>query len=326
MAVSGGGDSMALMHLMAAAARAGGLPLPVVVTVDHALRPHSAAEARQVAAWAGEAGLEAQILTRKGPLPQSDIEAKAREARYRLIGRWCRMRGIEIVALAHTCDDQAETFLMRLMRGSGVDGLSAMHPLSAFPTPGFPGLSLWRPLLSQSRETLRAYLAAGGRRWIEDPMNDDARFTRVRLRQAWPALEALGFDKRRLADTAAHLARARAALEIQTDTLAASACRVVSAAPGKIAIDVTVLAKAPQEIGLRVLARSLASVSGRVYRPRFERLLRLYRAVTGEAPFSACTLHGCRITLAPKRLCHAGSRTALIFPEAGRRPLPPKIL
>jgi tRNA(Ile)-lysidine synthase len=122
VAVSGGGDSLALMHLLRAYAAANKLVPPVVLTVDHGLRKTSARDAKKVAAWAKQAGLKVHVLTWQGKKPQSGIksgiEASAREARYQLMGAWLSKNKIATLFLGHTQDDQAETFLLRLARGS----------------------------------------------------------------------------------------------------------------------------------------------------------------------------------------------------------------
>jgi tRNA(Ile)-lysidine synthase len=136
VAVSGGGDSIALMLLLAAWARAQETPAPIVLTVDHGLRKGSARDARNVLARSKAAGLEAHVLTWRGNKPSADIEAAARDARYRLLGMWCLAHRIRSLYVAHSLEDQAETFLLRLARGSGIDGLSAMAPVARFPSPG----------------------------------------------------------------------------------------------------------------------------------------------------------------------------------------------
>jgi tRNA(Ile)-lysidine synthetase-like protein len=158
-----------------------------VLTVDHGLQPQSGVHAKQVVKWARELGLEAVVLTVKGETPVSNIEDAAREARYRLMGEWCAKHSTLVLLLAHTREDQAETFLLRLARGSGVDGLSAMRPRSNFPFG--PGPVLLRPLLGFARADLRRYLSARGASWIEDPMNADERYDRSYLRhRVWPVL------------------------------------------------------------------------------------------------------------------------------------------
>lgn len=315
VAVSGGGDSLALMVLLSEWARAGAKPSPVVLSVDHGLRPGSARDAKAVLAAAKAAGLEAHALKWTGPKPKSDIEAAARMARYRLMGAWCRRHRVPALYLAHTREDQAETFLLRLARGTGLDGLAAMQAVAPFPLPGFGDLVLARPLLGMARRDLREFLEGRGLAWSEDPMNDDPRFARVRLRALWPALEAEGLTPARIADAAAHLARARAALEAAVSEVLASHARFDKACA---TLDAAAFGNTPEEVGLRVLAAVLGRVSGAAYRPRFERLKRLYAAIVAGKLGKGCTLHGCRIAPAPRRHAHFGATTLMIVREAGR--------
>lgn len=320
--VSGGSDSLALMHLLADWARAEGKALPLVATVDHGLRPEAKAEARQVVAWAKAAGMKAVVLRHQGPVPDSDVEAAARAIRYALMGGLARRRKCAAVYVAHTEDDQAETFLIRLARGSGVDGLSGMRIAALFPAPEFPDLAVVRPLLSFSRSVLRDYLAARGQVWIDDPMNGDPRFTRVRMRQAMPALAALGLTPQRLVEACAHLSRARDVLELAAEAVRAEACHPLTERgdiPG-VLIDPAALIQAPAELGLRTLASVLMTVSGAHYRPRFERLQALYGALAAGTLGGGRTLHGCRIAPAPARLRLYGPATLLVTLEKGRSP------
>lgn len=306
---------MALMALLSEWAEARAKPPPIVLTVDHGLRPGSAREGKAVLAAAKTAGLEAHALKWTGAKPKSDIEAAAREARYRLMGTWCRRHGIPALYLAHTREDQAETFLLRLARGTGLDGLAAMQPVAPFPLPGFGELVLARPLLGMGRSDLRAFLEGRGLAWSEDPMNEDPRFARVRLRAMWPALEAAGLTPGRIADAASHLARARAALEAAvSDALA----RHVRFEAGRALFDPAALGDTSEEVGLRVLAALLGRVSGAAYRPRFERLKRLYGAILAGKLGKGRTLHGCRIAPAPKRQAHFGGGTLMIVRETAR--------
>jgi tRNA(Ile)-lysidine synthase len=297
VAVSGGGDSLALMHLLAGFARARKLPLPVVLTVDHGLRKTSAGDARQVTRWAKKAGLKAHVLLWRGKKPKSGIEALAREARYRLMGAWMAKQGVATLFVGHTEDDQAETFLLRLARGSGLDGLAAMRPEAPWPVAGFARLSVMRPLLGLSRKALRDYLVSIDQDWLEDPMNQDLAFDRVKLRRAWAALEEAGLSAARIAAAAGHLARARESLEIVTEAVLA---RAVRESERGLLLDPKALAAAPRELGLRALAAVLMTVSGQPYRPRFESLERLFDALSGPAPRTSATLHGCHIGPAPK--------------------------
>lgn len=315
VAVSGGGDSLALMLLLADWAKAHGKAPPIVLTVDHGLSPDSPKLARAVVAEARAAGLAAHILKWRGEKPKSDIEAAARAARYRLLAGWCAKHRLHGLYVAHTCEDQAETFLLRLARGSGLDGLAAMQPLAPCPVAGFETVSVVRPLLGAHRADLRSFLAARGVAWSEDPMNADPRFARVRLRAAWPAFEAAGLSAGRIADAARHLARARQALEAATAGFLAAHAHF----EGTLALlDVEALAAVPREIGLRVLAELLGRVAGAAYRPRFERLERLYEAILAGDGRKGRTLAGCRIAAAPKRHAHFGRSTFMIAREPPR--------
>lgn len=316
VAVSGGADSLALLFLLADWASATGKPRPVALTVDHGLQQGSKQVAEDVAARARRHGLAAYVLRWAGPKPATDVEAAARDARYRLMGDWCCENGIHSLFVAHSMEDQAETFLLRLMRGSGVDGLAAMVPVGAFPARKCESLRLVRPLLSVPRSKLRGFLSRRGETWFEDEMNADPRFARVRLRGGWPALESMGFTTERIAAAARHLARARAALDREADELLASATRTEGRA---VLLDANAVATASEEIGLRVLARLLMHVSGRVYRPRFDRLERLAGTIRCNRLKGGCTLHGCCISPAPRRMACFGPRTLRIVAEAGQR-------
>ncbi len=310
VAVSGGSDSLALMLLLRDWALAHALAPPTVLTIDHGLQSGSKETARTVQSAAKAAGLKARVLTWKGVKPDANLEAAARSARYALLGAWCHTHAVAGLYVGHTRDDQAETFLLRLARGSGLDGLAAISPRTH--VPGQDDILLIRPLLGIARDTLRTFLEARGVPWHDDPMNDESRFARVRIRALLPALEAAGLSKTRIADAASHLSRARAALEQATeDFLIRATLRTL----GGFALDAAALPSAPREIGLRALALLLIRTSGATYRPRFERLERLFDDLTGPEFRKGRTLHGCRICPAPKALATLGPSTVLIVSE-----------
>ncbi len=290
-------------------------PLPIVLTVDHGLSPGSSRIARGVVERAKLLGLRAHALVWRGNKPKTDIEAASRTARYQLMGNWCNDHRIDGLFVAHTLEDQAETFLLRLARGSGLDGLAAMRSMSPYPLPGYDRLRVVRPLLGIRRSALRNYLESCGESWSEDPMNSDPHFARARLRQAWPHLEEFGLSAGRIAAASLHLARARDALEAATVQFLGEACRF---GDGRVVLDGARFAAAPPEIGLRALAHVLSRVSGEAYRPRFERLDRLYSAIRDDQLKSARTLHGCRIGRAPRAAAIFGSASLIITQEPGR--------
>ena len=306
-AVSGGADSLALAWLGAEWARQQGGDL-VALTVDHGLRPEAGAEARQVAAWLGARGIRHHTLRWRGAKPVANIQATARAARYRLLAQWCARAGRLHLLLGHHRADQAETLVLRLGRGSGADGLAAMAPVIEH-----AAVRLLRPFLADPPARLAATLVALGQPWIEDPTNRDPAFARVRVRAAARALARVGLDERRLADTALRMGRVRATLEGETAALLARAVRLHPA--GFAALEGGTLAAAPEELGLRALARVVRTIGGGAYPPRLERLERAYAAIVGRAP--ARTLAGCRI-LPPTRL--SGGRVLVVRETAAMAP------
>jgi tRNA(Ile)-lysidine synthase len=217
--------------------------------------------------------------------------------------------------VGHTMDDQAETFLLRLGRGSGLDGLSAMRMQAPFPLADFSDLNLARPLLGFSRIGLRDFLKRLGQAWLEDPMNSETRFARSRIRGLMPALEAAGLSPARIADAANHLARARAALELAT---AAVLARAAKPDGGRMLLDAKALMAAPREVGLRAVAALLMGVSGEPYRPRFEALERLFDSIATGTLGRGATLHGCRLFPAPRAAQAFGAKTLVLARESSR--------
>jgi tRNA(Ile)-lysidine synthase len=271
--------------LLARAWAAGAGRAVEAVTVDHGLRAGSADEAADVASLCARLGVPHGILRWEDWDGRGNLQDHARRARRRLISDWARKRGLGAVALGHTLDDQAETLVMRLARGSGVDGLAAMAAESR------AGGVVWlRPMLGLRRADLRAWLSAEGVGWAEDPGNEDAGFARVRVRRALEVLETLGLGAERLAETAGRMGRARAALERATADLADLCAREGDA--GDVTLDPGAMSAAPAEIRLRVLAAVLMRVSGAVYRPRLARLEALMAAI-GAGLGHGATLHGC---------------------------------
>ena len=213
LAVSGGPDSIALMWLAARWRRAikrG--PRLIAVTVDHGLRAEAAREARNVKRLAKTLELAHRTMRWSGAKPKTGLPAAARSARYRLLAQAARANGATHILTAHTRDDQAETLLMRMLRGSGIAGLAAMARESER-----NGVRLARPFLQVSKSRLVATLEKAKLGFADDPTNRDTNFTRPRIRALMPALAAEGGDARNLARLAARLARADAAVEVLVD-------------------------------------------------------------------------------------------------------------
>ncbi|MDC7784854.1 tRNA lysidine(34) synthetase TilS [Rhodoplanes tepidamans] len=321
LAVSGGPDSTALL-VLAARWRAGldAGPRLVAATVDHGLRRGAAAEALAVAALAGDLGLAHHTLRWTGDKPAAGLQEAARAARYRLLAEAARAAGAAHVLTAHTRDDQAETVLFRLARGSGVAGLAGMARVSplpvsgpapppARPAGGARDGALWlvRPFLDIPKARLVATLAAAGIPWADDPSNRDPRFTRSRLRGMLPGLAAEGLSAARLAQLAARMRRADAALEAAVERLAADLA-VPDLRPGAAAtIAAAGWVRAPAELRLRLLGRLVAAAGteGPVELGKLEDVAEaLAAACAGPAPAARFrrTLAGAMVTLSGGRL------------------------
>jgi len=263
LAVSGGPDSIALMWLAARWRRAltrG--PRLIAVTVDHGLRAEAAAEARDVKRLARALDLPHRSMRWTGAKPKSGVPAAARAARYRLLAKAARDHGATHILTAHTRDDQAETLLMRLLRGSGIAGLAAMAPVTER-----EGVLLARPFLNVSKSRLIATLRKAKVAFADDPTNRDVKYTRPRIRAVMPLLAAEGGDARSLARLASRLARANAAIEIMVDgaeRYLALGDRRGASRPGIGAesfdvrsFDARAFATMPGEIRLRLLLRAI---------------------------------------------------------------------
>jgi tRNA(Ile)-lysidine synthase len=251
LAVSGGPDSMALMWLAARWRQSlKKAPCLVAVTVDHGLRKEAAREARDVKHLAASLDIEHRTLRWQGEKPKTGLPKAARDARYRLLVRAALSHGASHIFTAHTRDDQAETVIMRLSRGSGIAGLAAMARQSERES-----VILARPLLDLPKSRLVATLKKAGVAFADDPTNHDPRFTRPRLRALMPALAAEGADARGLARLAARLARANIALEIMTDGAERYLASISGAAYGSF--DLTAFNALSGEIRVRLLLRAI---------------------------------------------------------------------
>lgn len=266
LAVSGGPDSMALLELAAAA-----LPGKIAAaTVDHGLRAESAAEAALVAARCAALGVNHAIL--KITLGSGNLQAQARAARYAALAGWMESGQIAALTTAHHADDQAETLLLRLGRGSGVAGLAGVRARGR--VPGSP-LPLLRPLLGWRRSALAEVIAVCGTAVVQDPSNTDDRFDRARIRKA--VAEADWLDVPALAASAAHLADADVALDWAAQREWAEQ---VERAP----LGLTYRPQAPRAVALRVIARIVAELDGEA--PRGSAAARVFDALVARQPAS----------------------------------------
>ena len=301
VAVSGGADSMALALLLADWCRARNVKL-VALSVNHGLRPEAGEECARVHDWLAARNIAHETLTWQKVIPASSIQEQARKIRYELLGARCVELGVKRLFLAHHRDDQAETFLLRLARGSGVDGLSAMRKTAAFP---FRPESLvqeqlpllYRPLLGCSKSQLVNYLMSCGQNWIEDPSNQDLKHNRVQVREFLAQTTITGMTAARLAETASRMQAVQDLLERMTAELVEKAVRLDPL--GYALIDADILLAAEREIALRLLARVLKMISGSEFPPRFEKTCSLYDRLE-DGGGADQTIGGCRVVLMPE--------------------------
>lgn len=283
VAISGGSDSTALLHLLARVAGDEGIRL-FAATVDHGLRPEAGDEAARVAALCEQMNIPHTILEWRDWDGSGNLQDQARRARYQLLRGWAAERGIAAIALGHTADDQAETVLMRLARAAGVTGLSAMPVMR-----DMGGVALYRPLLFATRADLRAYLDKEGVGWAEDPSNQDRRYDRIKARQALAGLSELGITAESLTRVAENMAQADQALQRYAREMAQSLCAQHA---GSIQLDRAGFAAAPPEIQRRLVVGFVGWIAGGGYPPRQATVA---RAVTAIAAGQTAVIGGCQI-------------------------------
>ena len=251
IAVSGGPDSTALLLMAAEWAKRRGKPRIEAATVDHGFRPESADEAKAVAKLCARLKVDHRVLQWKGVKPTSRLQERAREARYRLLVDHAKAIGADAVVTAHHADDQAETVLFRLLRGSGLAGLRGMDLMSAR-----DGMTIARPLMGLKKRDLIAFAKARAAPFIDDPSNADPRFARTRLRALLIRLGEEGLD----ADGLDRLARRARETE---EALAHLTAEVELRLGSEAAVDARALFAAPIAVGRRILARRIAEAGGR---------------------------------------------------------------
>lgn len=260
LAVSGGADSMALLGLAIGASKLKGAPQFTVLSVDHGLRPEARNETQMVVKWARDHGLNAKVLRHEGDKPRSAVQNWARNLRYDLMAGYCDKHAISALVTAHHMQDQAETFLMRLAKGSGLRGLNAMQPIYKRQS-----LLILRPMLSQMPEQLRSLCQGKNWPYIDDPSNVDMTYERVRVRNAWPELISLGLTPEMISDTAAKLSMVHHDLELQIDQLIASEAMFTEL--GVMKIPKTIFIGLTKTLQRGLLQRALSIIGGGDYPP-----------------------------------------------------------
>ena len=282
VAVSGGADSLCLAISLGEYARNHGLKLKAV-TVDHDLRPESAAEAEFVAREMEKRGIGHTTLLWKGFKPQARLEEKAREKRYQLMSDWCRKNQIQFLFLAHHKGDQAETFWARLARGSGLDGLAAMVEQSRR-----DGITLCRPFLHLDKAVLENDLTNRHVLWVYDSMNGDENYERVRWRNRQSALTAIGLTPDRVDRTTGRLTRARQALDFYTDRFMQALTDIHP--EGYATMTWQSLTAVSEEIAIRAIMRTLEVINPSLKNLSLDSVEKWWMATPRRATLGGCAL------------------------------------
>jgi tRNA(Ile)-lysidine synthase len=307
LAVSGGADSLCLLVLFSEWMNRTSWPGRAdVVVVDHGLRAESAVEAEFVSQCAEQNGLACRVLCWTGDKPARNVQEEARRARYRLIANHMKQTGAEALLLGHHLDDQAETFLDRLTRGSGIYGLSAM----ATDEPDGPeGLRLLRPFLGMRKSQLEASLRDRGLSWCADPSNEDSKYKRSRLRRMAQLLTDEGLTVDRIAQTSRQIRLAREALEFTVQQIFEQ--HVVEHAASPLKIDLDTYRAIPEDLRLRLLTLIISRASGVRARLRLSKVQALDAVLLSEGD--------CRHTLSGALFATHGN-TVFCWREPGRSP------
>lgn len=308
VAVSGGADSLALTLLLDDFCRAKEIKL-FAITVDHKMRQASSKEAVELGKILAKRKIAHEILTISAKkIPQKNIEAKLREMRYELFSNFCQKNKIEFLFLGHHLGDVAENFLIRLFRGSGLDGLSTMAKVSEFNK-----IKLIRPLLNFEKEHLKEFLRAKKIRWFEDETNEDEKFLRNKIRKFFDSFEEKNLIQKRIKNATDEIARmrdffdeivlqeARKILELQRD--------------GSFLINHKKFQKLDEKIALKILALVLMEVGKKNYKPRLEKLKNFYEYLTKNNDIKPRNFYGC---MAKK----FDEKRIIIFPELAKSLLP----
>lgn len=289
VALSGGSDSLALTLLSNNWAASNGKEI-IALTVDHNLRKGSAKEAKQVQLWMNKRNIPHEILSYKGEIPSSNIEAIAREYRYKLLLDYCKKNKIKYLLIGHNADEQTETFFLNLSRGSGVYGLCGMAEISEMDK-----VKILRPLLDFTKEEIKAYLKTQKQKWVEDESNKDSKYKRVRIRNIKKLLDNLELSNERIRNTISNMNRVREAINYFQEELLKQA--TLEKTSDSYLLNIDLLKAYPEEITIRTLSNILKSISKQSYPARMESLSKLYSAIMNDRVSGGITLSLCKISV-----------------------------
>ena len=285
LAVSGGSDSLCLAYFTKIYASEFGNKIHVLI-VDHNLRKESHQEALKVKAILNKRRISSRILSWKGEAPKSNIQKKARDIRYAMLSNYCLKNKVKYLITAHHGDDQIENFFIRLLRGSGLAGLSSMAIKAKYNN----NLKIIRPFLSLEKKDLKYVTLNYFKTYIKDPSNDDEKFLRVRIRKYRKNMEKEGLDTRKIIKTVDNLFSANQALNFYKNKALYKHASFVS--KNKCLINKKIFSEEAGEITFKSFSDILLLVSGTYYPPRSKKVINLINRLK-KSKFTKSTLGGC---------------------------------
>ena len=285
LAVSGGSDSLCLAYFSKIYSYEFGNKIHVLI-VDHKLRKKSGNEALKVKNILRKRKISSKILTWKGKIPKSNIQKNARFIRYSLISNYCSKKNIKYLITAHHADDQIENFLIRLLRGSGLTGLSSMSLKTKYNN----YLKIIRPFLNLKKKDLKYVTLNYFKTYIKDPSNKDEKFLRVRIRKYRRNMEKEGLDTRKIIKTVDNLESANQALNFYKNK--ALYKHVSFIAKNKCLINKQIFSNEAGEIIFKSFSDILSLISGKYYPPRSKKVINLIDRIK-KSKFIKSTLGGC---------------------------------
>jgi tRNA(Ile)-lysidine synthase len=285
VAVSGGSDSLSLTLLLKEFCEERNIKLQAI-TIDHKMRKNSSEEALELSKILKKQKIPHQILEiDHKKIPQTNIEAKLREARYEILYNFCLKNQIKLLFLGHIQGDIAENFLIRLFRGSGLDGLSSISEISEFKK-----LKLIRPLLDFTKDELQNYLKEKNIKWFEDESNNDEKFLRNKIRNFFNQFEEKNLIQKRIKSATDEISKMRDLLD---EFMLREAKKVLKIENGFLTIDFKKLLKIEEKIALKILALVLMEIGDKSYKPRLEKLKRFYDFIVENQNHKPRNFYGC---------------------------------
>lgn len=289
VAVSGGCDSLALTFALREFCAAKKIEL-FAITIDHAVRKNSTEESLQLQKLLTKNKINHEILKINwANKPEKNIEASLRQERYKLLTNFCKKNKIKFLFLGHHLGDSAENFLIRLFRGSGLDGLSTMANFLEV-----SGVKLVRPMLDIAKEELQNYLKTKKIKWFEDETNDDERFLRNKIRNFFATFEEKNLIQKRIKNACDEISEMRDFIDVVVER---EMKKVVKFADNSCAIDVKKFKKLNPKIALKILALITMKIGGKEYKPRLAKLKKFYDWILFDEKHKRRDFYGCRVEL-----------------------------